>query len=348
MNRRRPWSLSSSPSWLMLPLTIPVMPIADVWVYLLPIDPGRWVAQGAGATWEGGHICCNLFSRPLWRHQWSLWPLPVLLGSKLLDLVWLSLFLAFRTIIGLVVSGATIGHVGGKLFNNGRIHCRYQHNARRARQKILGWWARHLGWGLWLAQHSVVCWAMLALCSFHGIGWIVSGQLPLRIFCFTWIIKAWKQAHLWMEARQPIRHIKTTLVQDCGRPFIIHLFIYPCMPLPKQFGVCTPLKSSIGKPKDIGISLAALELPQPLFKWIDPINHTKAWGNSANVYFGLALYAIGFVLFAFATQGWMMYVFTFVYCLGGIWTGHGGYYGGHRSANAQKVSYRAASPVWWA
>ncbi|MFP5039848.1 TCR/Tet family MFS transporter [Parasediminibacterium sp. JCM 36343] len=41
-------------------------------------------------------------------------------------------------------------------------------------------------------------------------------------------------------------------------------------------------------------------------------------GQEKSVYTGLALYAIGFLLFAFATQTWMMFAFTAVYCLGGI------------------------------
>ena len=41
-------------------------------------------------------------------------------------------------------------------------------------------------------------------------------------------------------------------------------------------------------------------------------------GKERSVYVGLALYAIGLLLFAFATQGWMMFVFMIPYCLGGI------------------------------
>ncbi len=41
-------------------------------------------------------------------------------------------------------------------------------------------------------------------------------------------------------------------------------------------------------------------------------------GQEKSVYTGLALYAVGFVLFAFATQTWMMFAFTAVYCMGGI------------------------------
>jgi DHA1 family tetracycline resistance protein-like MFS transporter len=41
-------------------------------------------------------------------------------------------------------------------------------------------------------------------------------------------------------------------------------------------------------------------------------------GNERSVYIGLALYALGLLLFAFASQTWMMFVFLIPYCLGGI------------------------------
>ena len=41
-------------------------------------------------------------------------------------------------------------------------------------------------------------------------------------------------------------------------------------------------------------------------------------GQEKSIYIGLGLYAIGFVLFAIASQTWMMFAFTAVYCLGGI------------------------------
>jgi DHA1 family tetracycline resistance protein-like MFS transporter len=41
-------------------------------------------------------------------------------------------------------------------------------------------------------------------------------------------------------------------------------------------------------------------------------------GQHRSVYVGLALYALGFVLFAFATEGWMLFVFLVPYCFGGI------------------------------
>jgi DHA1 family tetracycline resistance protein-like MFS transporter len=41
-------------------------------------------------------------------------------------------------------------------------------------------------------------------------------------------------------------------------------------------------------------------------------------GDEKSIYLGLALYALGMVLFAFATESWMMFAFLIPYCLGGI------------------------------
>jgi DHA1 family tetracycline resistance protein-like MFS transporter len=41
-------------------------------------------------------------------------------------------------------------------------------------------------------------------------------------------------------------------------------------------------------------------------------------GSKNSVYLGIALYMVGFLLFAFATKGWMMFAFLVPYCLGGI------------------------------
>jgi DHA1 family tetracycline resistance protein-like MFS transporter len=41
-------------------------------------------------------------------------------------------------------------------------------------------------------------------------------------------------------------------------------------------------------------------------------------GNKKSIYLGLSLYVLGLTLFAFATQGWMMFAFLVPYCLGGI------------------------------
>ena len=41
-------------------------------------------------------------------------------------------------------------------------------------------------------------------------------------------------------------------------------------------------------------------------------------GNEKSVYTGLIFYSLGMLLFAFATEGWMMFVFLVPYCMGGI------------------------------
>lgn len=41
-------------------------------------------------------------------------------------------------------------------------------------------------------------------------------------------------------------------------------------------------------------------------------------GNENSIYLGLSLYTVALVLFAFATQSWMMFAFLVPYCLGGI------------------------------
>ncbi len=71
-------------------------------------------------------------------------------------------------------------------------------------------------------------------------------------------------------------------------------------------------------PKMIGISLAVvgvlISLVQGLLiRVVNPI-----LGNEKSVYIGISLYALGLTLFAFATQGWMMFLFLFPYCFGGI------------------------------
>ncbi len=70
--------------------------------------------------------------------------------------------------------------------------------------------------------------------------------------------------------------------------------------------------------KMVGISLAAVGLlvgavQGGLIRVINPI-----LGNEKSIYAGLLLYSAGLVLFAFASQGWMMFVFLIPYCLGGI------------------------------
>ncbi|MFC6268077.1 TCR/Tet family MFS transporter [Frigoriflavimonas asaccharolytica] len=70
--------------------------------------------------------------------------------------------------------------------------------------------------------------------------------------------------------------------------------------------------------KMVGISLGVVGLlvglvQGGLVRWLNP-----KIGDQKSIYYGLALYAIGMLLFAFATDAWMMFVFLVPYCLGGI------------------------------
>jgi len=71
-------------------------------------------------------------------------------------------------------------------------------------------------------------------------------------------------------------------------------------------------------PKLIGISLAVIgalvaAVQGLLIRVVNPV-----LGNERSIYYGLGLYALGLLLFAFASQSWMMFAFLIPYCLGGI------------------------------
>jgi DHA1 family tetracycline resistance protein-like MFS transporter len=71
-------------------------------------------------------------------------------------------------------------------------------------------------------------------------------------------------------------------------------------------------------PAEVGYSLAFVGVMVALVQGglIRVIN--PRLGQKRSVYFGLVFYGIGFLLFAFANAGWMMYAFLVPYCLGGI------------------------------
>ena len=70
--------------------------------------------------------------------------------------------------------------------------------------------------------------------------------------------------------------------------------------------------------KLIGYSLGAVGLLVAIVQGILIRFINPKLGNEKSVYIGLALYSLGLLLFAFATQTWMMFVFLIPYCMGGI------------------------------
>lgn len=70
--------------------------------------------------------------------------------------------------------------------------------------------------------------------------------------------------------------------------------------------------------KMVGISLAVVGLLVGVVQGALTGPVTRKLGNERSIYIGLLLYTLGLTLFAFATEGWMMFVFLVPYCLGGI------------------------------
>lgn len=70
--------------------------------------------------------------------------------------------------------------------------------------------------------------------------------------------------------------------------------------------------------KEVGISLGIVGLMVGLVQGLLIRKTIPMLGQEKSVYTGFFLYAIGMLLFGLATEGWMMYAFTVVYCLGGI------------------------------
>ncbi|MBX0289342.1 TCR/Tet family MFS transporter [Hymenobacter sp. HSC-4F20] len=68
----------------------------------------------------------------------------------------------------------------------------------------------------------------------------------------------------------------------------------------------------------VGYSLAALGLLVAVVQGLLIRRINPLLGPKRSVFLGMLLYAVGFVLFAFASKGWMMFAFLVPYCLGGI------------------------------
>ncbi|MFT3979464.1 MAG: TCR/Tet family MFS transporter [Ferruginibacter sp.] len=70
----------------------------------------------------------------------------------------------------------------------------------------------------------------------------------------------------------------------------------------------------------IGISLGVVGVLVGLVQAVLVRYTIPKLGNEKSIYMGIGMYGIGLLLFAFANQSWMMYVFLLPYCLGGIST----------------------------
>ena len=68
----------------------------------------------------------------------------------------------------------------------------------------------------------------------------------------------------------------------------------------------------------MGVSLTVVGLLVALVQGVLIRYTNPKLGNEKSIYLGLGLYSLGLLLFAFASQGWMMFAFLIPYCLGGI------------------------------
>ena len=68
----------------------------------------------------------------------------------------------------------------------------------------------------------------------------------------------------------------------------------------------------------VGLSLGLLGLLTGLVQGLLIRWTTPKLGEYKSIYFGLLLYALGLMLFAFTNEGWMMFIFLIPYALGGI------------------------------
>lgn len=69
---------------------------------------------------------------------------------------------------------------------------------------------------------------------------------------------------------------------------------------------------------EIGVSLGVVGLMVGLVQGLLIRKTIPLLGQEKSIYYGFLLYGLGMLLFGLASQGWMMYVFTVIYCLGGI------------------------------
>ncbi|MEI6946511.1 TCR/Tet family MFS transporter [Paraflavisolibacter sp. H34] len=70
--------------------------------------------------------------------------------------------------------------------------------------------------------------------------------------------------------------------------------------------------------KLIGISLGVIGFMIALVQGLLIRKVNPLLGNERSVYLGLGFYTLGLLLFAFATETWMMFLFMVPYCMGGI------------------------------
>ena len=123
---------------------------------------------------------------------------------------------------------------------------------------------------------------------------------------------SWKRANPWGSLKQLGKY--PGLAGLVAAFFLIYVAAHAVQSNWSYFGI----EKFHWNEKMIGISLGVVGLliaivQGGLIRIINP-----KLGNEKSVYIGLLFYAAGLMLFAFASQSWMMFVFLIPYCMGGI------------------------------
>lgn len=302
-----------------LGIIIPVMPTLMSELTFLPIEKVDEFSPMSGALMATYAVMQFVFAPIVGGISDRYGRRPVLLGSLLgfgIDY----LFLAFAPSLGWLFLGRAIAGMLGASFSTAGAYIADISTTPEERGKNFGMMGAAFGLGFVIGP------ALGGLLGDVGsrVPFMVSAGLSLINCLYGFFVLPEslkpenKRTFEWKRAN-PFGTLKQLWQYKIVAGLLLALgFIYISMHAVQSNWSMYTIEKFNWKPKDIGISLAVIGIATAivqggLIRLIIP-----KLGQQRSVYFGLALYAIGFVLFAFATQGWMMYVFTFVYCLGGI------------------------------
>ena len=100
--------------------------------------------------------------------------------------------------------------------------------------------------------------------------------------------------------------------------FVVVLFLYMSAHAVQTTWTYYNMEKFKWDTRQVGYSLAVVGILIALVQGL-LIRKIIPWlGQKWSLYLGLLLYITGYVLFALATKGWMMYAFLVPYCMGGI------------------------------
>jgi MFS transporter, DHA1 family, tetracycline resistance protein len=230
------------------------------------------------------------------------------------------LFLAFTPSVGWLFLGRAIAGMLGASFSTAGAYIADISNTAEERSKNFGMMGAAFGLGFVIGP------ALGGLLGGFGprIPFMVSAGLSLvnclyGFFVLPESLKLENRRKFEWKRANPFGTLMQLWKYKIVAGFLVSLgFIYVAMHAVQSNWSMYTIKKFGWNETSIGLSLAVIGIATVivqggLIRVIIP-----KLGQQRSVYFGLAMYALGFVLFAFATQGWMMYAFTFIYCLGGI------------------------------